>query len=170
MGEPLGRTGVFQLAARLEGHPDNVAPAVFGGFTLSAGYRANEADPMMYLCEYLPLPEDWQLVFAVPDFELLTSVSRSVLPEAYSRSDVVFTSSRTALWSLAVAQNKPELLRVASQDVLHEPYREKLIPTLASCRQQLWDAGALAVYLSGAGPTLAAICLGEVMTTMKVRL
>jgi homoserine kinase len=170
LGEPLGQAGVFQLAARLEGHPDNVAPAVFGGFTLSAGYhanvqQANDAEPITYLCEHLLLPEDWQLVFAVPDFELLTSESRSVLPGTYPRSDVVFTSSRTALWSLAVAQNKPELLRVASQDVLHEPYREKLIPNMANCRQKLVDVGALAVYLSGAGPTLAAICLGEVVTT-----
>ncbi|MEM6430379.1 MAG: homoserine kinase [Deinococcota bacterium] len=165
LGEPLGRTGVFQLAARLEGHPDNVAPAVFGGFTLSAGYHANNAEAITYLCEHLPLPEAWQLVFAVPDFELLTSESRSVLPDNYDRSDVVFTSSRTALWSLAVSQNNPELLRVASQDVLHESYREKLIPNMAACRQKLLDVGALAVYLSGAGPTLAAICLGEVVTT-----
>lgn len=171
LGEPLGRAGVFQLAARLEGHPDNVAPAVYGGFTVSAGHYpvghidgvvtngvvTNGASEVTYVCEHLPLPDNWQLLFAVPAFELLTSESRAVLPEHYPRHELVFTSSRTALWALAVVNNKPELLRVASQDAIHEPYREPLIPHFARYRRALLEQGAAAVYLSGAGPTMAAI-------------
>lgn len=153
----LGRDGVFQLCARLEGHPDNVAPAVYGGFTVSA--RKADGD---YLCECLALPPTWHLLFGVPEFELLTSKARSVLPEVYSRSDIIHNLSRTALWSLAVAQDKPQLLRSASQDRLHEPYREPLVPGLAACREALLAAGAYAAYLSGAGPTVGVICSNEV--------
>jgi len=172
LGEPLGREGVFQLAARLEGHPDNVAPAVYGGFTVSAGHHPVGQNPtasdVTYVCEHLPLPKNWQLLFAVPAFELLTSESRAVLPEHYLRRDVVFTSSRTALWALAVVGNKPELLRVASQDAIHEPYREPLIANFARYRQALLEQGAAAVYLSGAGPTMAAIITqGDVVASCQ---
>ena len=154
LNHELGRDGVFQITAAQEGHPDNVAPAVYGGFTVSA-----RRDDGSYLSQSLPLPKEWQLLFAVPDFELLTSESRAVLPETYSRADAVYNSSRSALWTTAVALNKPELLSVASQDRLHEPYREPLIRGMRDCRQAMQQVGAIATYLSGAGPTLAALCL-----------
>ncbi len=157
LGGALGRDGVFQLAAGLEGHPDNVAPAVYGGFTVAAQTETG------YLCQALPLPSHWHLLFAVPETELLTREARAVLPRTYSRADTIFNSSRCALWTTAVALDKPELLRVASQDKLHEPYREPLIPGLADCRKALLGAGASAAFLSGAGPTLGAICADKVV-------
>jgi homoserine kinase len=157
----LGRAGVFQLAADMEGHPDNVAPAIYGGFTASV--KRNDGS---YLCEKLELP-NWTFLFGVPDFELLTSEARRVLPESYSGSDVIFNTSRTALWTLAVALNQPELLRVASQDKIHEPYREKLVPGLAETRQQVLAAGAYGAFLSGAGPTVGVICSEEVKNNCK---
>ena len=160
-GGRLGRDGVFQLTADIEGHPDNVAPAVYGGFTVSA--RAGER----YLCQMLPIPDDWRFSFAVPDFELLTSEARAALPTSYVRADAIYNASRTALWTAAVALNKPELLRVAAQDALHEPYREPLVPGLAACRKRLLEAGASAAFLSGAGPTLAAISVGTVTQEVK---
>ena len=163
LGGALGRNGVFQLAAGLEGHPDNVAPAVYGGFTVSAKTETG------YLCQALPLPAHWHLLFAVPETELLTREARAVLPQTYSRADAIFNSSRCALWTTAVALDKPELLQVASQDRLHEPYREPLIPGLASCRQALLGAGASAAFLSGAGPTLGAICTEKVVPEALLR-
>lgn len=154
----LGREGVFQLTAELEGHPDNVAPAVFGGFTVSAQLGER------YLCQPLPLPPHWHLLFAIPERELLTREARAVLPDHYSRADAIFNASRTALWATAVALDKPELLRAASQDRLHEPYRETLIPGLAAHRRELLEAGACAAFLSGAGPTLAAISVDNATT------
>lgn len=151
MNDALGKDGIFQLSAKIEGHPDNVAPAVYGGFTVSA-QRADGS----YLSETLELP-DWTFLFAVPGFELLTSKARSVLPHGYKAADVIFNTSRTALWSLAVAQNKPELLRLASQDRMHEPYRAPLIPGLLETQKALLDAGAYAAFLSGAGPTMGVI-------------
>jgi len=154
----LGREGVFQLTAGLEGHPDNVAPAVFGGFTVSAKTESG------YLCQALPLPAHWHLLFAVPTFELLTCEARAVLPHSYSRDNAIFNASRCALWTTAVALDKPELLRIASQDRMHEPYREGLIPGLAGCREALLDAGASAAFLSGAGPTLGVISTDDALT------
>jgi homoserine kinase len=162
MNDPLGRDGVFELTAALEGHPDNVAPAIYGGFTVSAQREDNS-----YLCESLSVPQNWQLLFAVPSFELLTSQARAVLPNSYTRADVIYNASRTALWSLAVAQNKPELLRVASQDVIHEPYRESLIPGFTACKEHIRQAGAYAVFLSGAGPTVGVICSAQVKEKCK---
>ncbi len=155
----LDREGVFQLSAELEGHPDNVAPAVYGNFTVSA-----LQDDGKYLSQSLVIPRAWQFIFAVPDFKLLTSEARAVLPEDYKRQDVVFNSSRSALWATAVALNRPELLSVASQDRLHEPYREPLIAGMQSCRKRLRQVGATACYLSGAGPTLTALSLDAATT------
>lgn len=153
----LGRDGVFQLSAHEEGHPDNVAPAIFGGFTVSV------CEAEHYYCHSMLLPARWQFLFAVPSFELATQEARAVLPEQYSRSAVIHSSSRSALWVAAVQADRPDLLAMASRDVIHEPYREPLIPGLACCRQALWEAGARAVYLSGAGPTLAAITLSDTL-------
>lgn len=148
----LGRDGVFRLAARLEGHPDNVAPATYGGFTVSAadGQGGFASAP-------LPVPAGWRLLFGVPDFELPTAKARAVLPSSYPRADAVRTAGRAALWALAVATDRPELLRVASLDVLHEPYRAPLVPGLEVSRERLRAAGAYAAYLSGAGPTLGVV-------------
>lgn len=161
LGEPLGREGIFQLAAATEGHPDNVAPAIFGGFTVSV------ASERGFVSVALPLPESWQLLFGVPDFELPTSQARAVLPERYARHDVIHSAGRTALWSLAVSQNRPELLALASQDVLHEPYREALIPGLRRTREALLAAGAYAAFLSGAGPSLGVICAAAVLADCR---
>ena len=87
-----------------------------------------------------------------------------MLPPTYSRADAIFNASRCALWTTAVALDKPELLRAASQDRLHEPYREPLIPGLAACRTALLEAGASAAFLSGAGPTLGAISISDAVT------
>lgn len=152
-GSRLGREGVFQLAARIEGHPDNVAPAVFGGFTVSAAHEAG------FTTRSLPLPPAWHYLFAVPPFELHTDETRRLLPTSYSQADVIHSSSRTALWALAVATADTALLRVASQDVLHQPYRAPLLPLMNDTISAALQQGALAAYLSGAGPALAAVCL-----------
>ncbi len=152
LGEPLGRAGVFQVAAALEGHPDNVAPAVFGGFTVSA---ADERGG--FRTAALPLPDDWLLLFGVPSFELGTAAARAALPERYDRGDVVLTSSRTALWVAAVATADAELLRTAALDVLHQPYRAPLVPGLLDATARLRATGAFAAFLSGAGPTVGVV-------------
>lgn len=153
----LGESAIFQLTAAVEGHPDNVAPAVYGGFTVSAADAAGT-----FHCSTLPVPPGWRLLYGVPAFELATATARQVVPTTVALSDVVLTSSRAALWVAAVAQDEPELLRTATLDVLHQPYRAALVPGFDAVSERARQAGAYAVFLSGAGPTVGIICSNEV--------
>jgi homoserine kinase len=153
LGGRLGRDGVFALTAALEGHPDNVGPAVYGGLTVAA----ERADGAGYDTAVVVVPASWRLLFGVPAYELPTERARAAVPKRVSRRDAVLTASRVGLWTLAAARDEPWLLRTASLDVLHEPYREALVPGLADARAALLEAGAYAAYLSGAGPSLAAV-------------
>jgi homoserine kinase len=98
---------------------------------------------------------------AVPDFELKTAKARAALPEQYSRSDVIFNVSRTALWVAALTTGRFELLRHACQDRLHQPYRAPFVPRLLETIDAALVAGAWAAFLSGAGPSLAVLCSGK---------
>lgn len=151
-GGRLGLRGVFQLTADLEGHPDNVAPALFGGLAVCA------RDDAEWLARILPWPPSWRLLFGVPTFPIRTEDARAVLPEFIPRAESVLTASRVSLWPLAVLRDEPELLRFASRDVTHEPYRQHLLPGFAVAQASLRSAGAWAAYLSGAGPTLGVVC------------
>lgn len=161
----LGRDEVFRLMAAFEGHPDNVAPAVYGGLTVAAA----DSDGA-FVSASLPLPPGWRILFGVPDFELATSAARAVLPSHYGRAEVVLTSSRAALWVAAAALDRPELLRTASLDVLHQPYRERLVPGLAAASVQLRALGVHAAFLSGAGPTLGVVCAEEMVAATRAAL
>jgi homoserine kinase len=152
LGGRLGREGVLRVCTALEGHPDNVAPAVLGGLTTSVmvdGLPVSVA---------LSLPQSWKVLVAVPEFELKTSKARAALPEQYSRADVIFNASRTALWVAALSTGKHELLRHACQDRVHQPYREPFVPRLLETIDAALAAGAWAAFLSGAGPSLAVLC------------
>jgi homoserine kinase len=152
LGGKLGRDGVLRVCAALEGHPDNVAPAVLGGFTTSV-----MADGLPVSVS-LPLPQSWRVLVAVPDFELKTAKARAALPDQYSRSDVIFNASRTALWVAALSTGRFELLRHACQDKMHQPYRAAFVPRLLETIDAALVAGAWAAFLSGAGPSLAVLC------------
>jgi homoserine kinase len=164
MSGALGRDGVLAVCARLEGHPDNVAPAVLGGLTASAmqGHKP--------LSVGLELPRDWRVLVAVPAFELETKKARAALPESYSRADVVFTASRTALWVAAASSGRFELLREACLDVMHQPFRAAFVPGLIETINAALEAGAVAAFLSGAGPSLAAIVEPDKVPTIKPHL
>ncbi|MEX2535488.1 MAG: homoserine kinase [Trueperaceae bacterium] len=162
LGGALGRNGVFEVTVAIEGHPDNVAPAVYGGFTVSA-LDINDR----YITRALKVPASWRLLFAVPEFELFTESARRLLPASYSRADAVRTASRAALWTLAVARDEPALLRTASLDVLHQPYRAPLMAGFDKCLADAFEAGAYAAYLSGSGPTIGAVA--STATSAQVR-
>jgi homoserine kinase len=161
-GGALGRDGVFQLTAGLEGHPDNVGPAVYGGLTVAA-----LRDSGGYEAAVLRVPASWRLLFGIPSFELPTERSRAELPDSVPRAVAVLTASRAALWALAVARDEPALLRTAALDVLHEPYREALVPGLRQARLALRDAGAFAAFLSGAGPSVGVVAPEEALPACR---
>jgi homoserine kinase len=152
-GAGLSKEDLLQMAARLEGHPDNAAPAMLGGIVVGAmrGQR-------LY-CSRLDAPGLDRLNFAllIPDFPLPTEKARNVLPSSYSREDAVFNASRAALLVAALAQGEHDLLECAFEDRFHQPYRSALIPNMAEIFSECKRAGALATFLSGAGPTLISV-------------
>ncbi len=97
----------------------------------------------------------------MPAWELPTDRAPAVLPATVDRAEAVATASRVAFWPLAILRREPELLRCASHDVTHEPYRHALLPGFREAQEELRAAGAWAAYLSGAGPTLAVVCSAD---------
>lgn len=153
LGNRFSGRELLQMATDLEGHPDNVAPAIFGGFTISVVTRGRVE--CFSLMPRMPL----KLVVAVPEFPLSTRLARSVLPEYVKMQDAIFNVSRAALLVAALTKGKPRLLRNAFADALHQPYREKLIPGMYDVFYAARRAGALGASLSGAGPCLIAYTL-----------
>ncbi|WP_457637294.1 homoserine kinase [Oceanithermus sp.] len=152
LGGRLGPEGVFEVASGLEGHPDNVAPAVFGGFQLAL--------PDTALHVALDYPQDLLFVVAVPGFELSTAAARATLPAEVPREDAIFNLSRAALWPLALAAGDLRLMREAVRDRLHQPYRLRLMPGARDALAAADELGAPA-FVAGAGPAVAAICRGD---------
>ncbi len=152
LGDPLAADDLLSLAAGIEGHPDNVAPALLGGIVTSVydGDRVFyvKQDTFARLCFYA----------IVPDFEIATELARKALPARVLHEDAVFNLSRAALFSASLLQGKYENLKVAAQDRLHQPYRLGMIPSGEEVFRACYSAGAYAVYISGAGPTIIAIC------------
>ncbi|MEN2981350.1 MAG: homoserine kinase [Thermus sp.] len=148
-GGRLGRDGVFRVAAGLEGHPDNVAPAVYGGFVAAL------AEPPLALP--LPRPEGVRFVLAVPPYEVPTPLARAALPPSVPLEEAVFNLARSALWPAALCTGRLEALREASRDRLHQPRRAHLMPGVLEAIQGALEAGALAAFVGGAGPTVAAL-------------
>ncbi len=139
---------VFDAAARIEGHPDNVAACVLGSFVASAIDSSGVARAVR-----LDWPENFGVGVVVPDFVLPTAKARSVLPECYSRTDVIFNMQRTALLTAALATASVTAFPAALEDRLHQPYRLDLVPGLAEILQ-LRAPGLLGCALSGAGPSV----------------
>jgi homoserine kinase len=150
-GNTVDKATLLGMAVALEGHPDNVTPALIGGLTLSYTVEAQHR----YVT--LPFPDDLSLIVAIPDFELSTAQARAVLPAQTDRANAIFNCSRTALFVHALHSRQYALLGPAMDDRLHQPHRAALIPGMTAAIAAGYAAGACGVALSGAGPTLLAI-------------
>ena len=149
----FNRREILHLATEIEGHPDNVAPAIFGGFTVSTT-KGRHVDTFAFLPR-LRL----RFVVAVPDFYLPTKKAREVLPETVPRADAIFNIGRASMLIASLMKGSPQFLRHALDDALHQPYRAKLIPGMYDVFRAAREAGALGTVLSGAGPCLIAFAL-----------
>jgi homoserine kinase len=150
MGDPLGRERIFELAAAMEGHPDNVAPAIYGGLTVS--FMENHRP----YCLKLEPPDAVRMIAVVPDFPLSTQLARDALPKKVSYKDAVFNLGRAALLAASMAKGDLSLLRFALRDRLHQPYRSKFIPGMENIFAAAEETGAWGSCVSGSGPTLMA--------------
>ena len=140
-----------EWATKLEGHPDNVAPAILGGLVV-ATYDAKSQE-VNYLQK--EIQSDIQGIALIPDFELSTKASRQVLPSEFVYSKAVQASSRSNVLVAALWQEDWEnVSRIVEKDLFHEPYRETLIPFLTPVRKLAKEKEAIGTYLSGAGPTV----------------
>lgn len=147
-GSRMSQERLLELATEMEGHPDNVAPALYGGFVATVGAEKGVFNVS------LPLRADIRFGACIPELILPTAIARQALPETVPHRDAVFNVGRVALMLAALTQNRPELLSAACQDRLHQPYRAALIPGFEQVCQAALAAGASAVTISGAGPTI----------------
>ncbi len=151
LGNPLSRGELIDLAAKIEGHPDNTTPAILGGLVTSAIEKEH-----VYSVS-VPVSDKIRFALFIPPFELKTEKARSVLPAQYSRQDAVYNLSRSALMTASLFSGKIENLRVAVQDKIHQPYRFGLIEHCGEVFQLGGELGSLGTYISGAGPTIIAM-------------
>ena len=151
LGDVLNTQELLTLATSIEGHPDNVAPALLGGLTSSVF-----EDGKVYSVKR---NVDETLCFAaiVPDYKLLTEAARAALPKEVSHKDAVYNLSRAALVPAAFCEGRHDLLAIATEDKLHQPYRMPLMPGSKEVFDMARLCGAKAVYVSGAGSTVMAV-------------
>ncbi|KAJ6171665.1 Homoserine kinase [Penicillium chermesinum] len=180
LGNAVGKLGLskdrlLDYCLMIERHPDNVAASLFGGFV---GTYLNELKPEDVARKEIPLTSratlgighyrkfNWapeiKAIAIIPDFVVPTANARNVLPNEYSRADVVFNLQRAALLPAALGSSPPDpdMIFLAMQDKVHQPYRKTLIPGLAEILQSMTPAtqpGLLGICLSGAGPTILAL-------------
>ena len=149
-GNKLSTQGLLNITNAMEGHPDNIAPAFFGGLT------ASMVDNGLPVTVNFPLHPDWEFLALVPDFDLPTTLAREVLPNQYSRADAVYNIAHGAMVLKALELGDEKLLRNAMQDKIHQPYRKALVKDYENIESLIRTTGA-AFCLSGAGPTLLCI-------------
>ena len=143
--------GILEEACRREGHPDNVAACWLGGMTASA---MNGTAVITATCGQ---NINWRLMLALPNTSLSTSKARAMLPETYSRADAITNIQNSALLVAAFALDRPELLKTAMSDRLHQPYRQQACPLLPLLLPLAGESGIFGVSLSGAGPSVLLI-------------
>lgn len=151
LGQPLDSEALLALALEIEGHPDNVAPALFGGFQIAV----REPDGTITRVS-VPAPEGLRAVVCIPELILPTEQARAALPAAWTRAETVANLGRVAVLMTALLSRRWELLRVGMDDRLHQPYREHLIPGFRAAVTAAIDAGAYGAALSGSGSAILA--------------
>lgn len=151
MKRDFDKKEILKIAAKMEGHPDNVAPTIFGNAVASI-----LKDDQVYV-EKLEISNNFKFLAIIPDFKLPTKEARDVLPRTYSKEDAVFNLSRLSMVILSLISGDEENLKVALEDKIHEPYRLKLIPEINEIEKIIDDSKALGHYLSGAGSTIMVV-------------
>ncbi|CAI8014444.1 Homoserine kinase [Geodia barretti] len=157
-GGEFSSRDLLEMAATIEGHPDNVAAAVMGGLQLVVTEEST-----LYTVP-VSIPAEIHAVLFIPEVRIATADARAVLPQQLSVPDAVHNMARVALLVAGMATNHPEYLEVATQDKLHQPYRQPLFPAMKLLMKAARDAGALGAFLSGSGSTVLALTKGREMT------
>ena len=155
---PLSQEQLLQLAVQVEGHPDNVAATLLGGCQVVV------SDEDRLITASVPLPPELKAVIYIPDFPMPTERARQLLPDQVSREDAVYNMGRVALLIRAFATGDFSQLAVATMDRLHQPARQTIFPAMKNIFRAALGAGALGVFLSGAGSSVLALTTGREFT------
>jgi homoserine kinase len=158
LDNPFTANDLLEMAATIEGHPDNVAAAIHGGLRLVV------MEDRQLFAVPINVPPDLQAVLFIPELRIATVDARRVLPADISIADAVYNMSRAALLVAGMEGNHPEYLTIATQDRLHQPYRQTIFPPMKVIFKAALDAGALGVFLSGSGSTIMAFARDRAMT------
>lgn len=151
MGGRFSDDELLDMAVEIEGHPDNVAPALLGGMVVAI----TEENKTFY--DKVNVKDGLKFIAVVPNFRLSTEKARSVLPKEIVLKDGVYNVSRAALMVASFTSGKFELIKHACKDAFHQNYRSKLIPGFEKVYNKSYELGALGCYLSGAGPTIMVV-------------
>lgn len=166
LGKPADFDVLLSIATEVEGHPDNIAPALLGGFVLSS---LEDDGSVVY--RKIDWPKEWKLTVFIPDFELDTIISRSVLPEKISIKDAAFNLRHSAMLIEAIRTRDTELLKKSLFDKLHQPYRAKLIAGFDEILKSVKNIeGVYGCVLSGAGPSVLVISDEKSVNTFKEKI
>lgn len=153
LGKPADEAALLSIATEVEGHPDNVTPAIVGGLVITSS-----EDDGSIVYRKLDWPKEWTITVCVPEYELATDISRSVLPKEVPMADAVFNAKRLAMFVHAIHTKDSALMKLALKDRLHQPYRMKLVPGLEKIIENLkHEENVLGCVLSGAGPAILVI-------------
>ena len=158
LDDVFSQDDLLEMAATIEGHPDNVAAAIHGGLRLVV------MDEDRLYTVPIRVPPDIQAVLFIPDRRIATADARRVLPEQIPVADAVYNMSRTALLVAGMEAEHPEYLSIATQDRLHQPYRQTIFPQMKVIFSAAQAAGAYGVFLSGSGSTILAFARDRAMT------
>jgi homoserine kinase len=165
-GNVLSQSQILDLAIALEGHPDNVAPALLGGCQLAVHNPVTQAwtlCPIQWSASIVP-------IVAIPDFELSTAAARAVLPQQCSYPDAIFNMAHLGLLIKGLETARGEWIRGALHDRLHQPFRAALISGFSEVQQAALEAGAEGLVISGAGPTLLALSKADVAPAVSAQM
>ena len=155
VGSPLNKYELFDLATQMEGHPDNIAPAIFGGLCVSF---MEEGKPNMIR---YGIKKDLLFVTLIPDYEVNTKAAREVLPNQMSYADANYQMGRCAALAKAMEIGNPLILRKACTDKMQEPYRKHLIPQYEEVKKLCQQQDMITMFISGSGSTMIALTQEE---------
>lgn len=158
MKRDFDKAEILKIATAIEGHPDNVSPAIYGGANVSI-----LKDDVFV--ERFEISEKFKFLAIIPDFELSTKDAREALPKNYTKEDVVFNISRVSMLILSLISGDEDNLKASLEDMIHEPYRYKLIPEIEEIEKIIKESNAIGHYLSGAGSTIMLILNSNDETT-----
>lgn len=169
LGEPADESALLSIATEIEGHPDNVTPAIVGGLVMSS--LENDGS---IIYRKLDWPDDWAITVCIPDVELATEISRSVIPKEVPLEDAIFNLKRMGMFVNAVNKHDSDLMKLALTDRLHQPYRAKLVPGLKELLEAFkHEEDVLGCVLSGAGSSMLIISKNNIVekvtsTTLEI--